>query len=169
VQSIAAQSARRAQSLKQFISDFEGRLVSLARTHDVLTQNAWTGAELSVLLDRELSAYRGQVRLKGPEAELAVGHAQALALIVHELSTNASKYGALSVPGGAVDVAWSCEAGKLSLSWTERGGPPAAQPAEQGFGSRLIEKLVKGDLRGRSEMTFAPEGLVFRLEMPTQG
>jgi PAS domain S-box-containing protein len=168
VQSLAAQSARRARNLDQFMEDFEGRLLSLSRTHDVLTENAWTGAELSVLLARELAAFGDRVRLSGPKAELASGRAVALALIVHELSTNASKYGALSAPGGEVEVAWTCEGERLSLVWTEQGGPPVRPPAKLGFGSRLIDKLARGDLAGRAEATYAEQGLIFRLETTTR-
>jgi len=168
VQSIAAQTARRATGLQQFTVDFEGRLLALARTHDVLTQNAWSGAELSVLLERELSAYQGRVRISGPRADLAAGQAVAMALIVHELSTNASKYGALSGPNGYVEVTWSVAGGRLSFCWSEHSGPTVAPPAQRGFGSRLIEKLAQGDLDGSSEATYAASGLVFRLDAPLQ-
>jgi PAS domain S-box-containing protein len=169
VQSIAAQSARRSTDLKQFMADFEGRLLSLARTHDVLTANGWAGAELSVLLERELSAFGDRMQMRGPKVELASGQAVAIALIVHELSTNAAKYGALSAPAGEVEVTWSFDDQGLALDWTERGGPPVATPAKQGFGSRLIEKLARGDLAGRGETRYAPEGLVFTLLAQPRG
>jgi PAS domain S-box-containing protein len=169
VQSIAAQSARRASNLAQFTEDFEGRLLSLARAHDVLTANAWAGAELSVLLERELAAFRDRIRLEGPKAELAAGPAVALALIAHELCTNAAKYGALSAPTGEVTVAWSCEGDRLTLTWSERGGPPVSPPGKPGFGSRLIEKLSRGDLAGHAETSYASGGLIFRLQAKPRG
>jgi PAS domain S-box-containing protein len=164
VQSLASQTARRAASLDQFIEDFEGRVISLARTHDVLTQNSWTGAELSVLLERALAHCRDRVELDGPPVELSATPAVALALIIHELATNAAKYGALSAPDGRVVISWTFQADRLALTWREQGGPPPAPTARQGFGTRLIERLAKGDLGGRAEADYAPEGLVFRLE-----
>jgi PAS domain S-box-containing protein len=163
VQSMAAQTARRAQSVPQFFEDFEGRLLSLARSHDVLTLNSWAGAELSLLLERQLAAYSGRVRMRGPKVQLDASGSVAMALVVHELATNAAKYGALSAAGGLVDVAWSRRDARLELTWTERGGPPVSPPTALGFGSRLIAKLAAGDLRGSADPTYAPEGLVFRL------
>jgi PAS domain S-box-containing protein len=164
VQSLAAQTARRAGSLHQFIEDFEGRVISLARTHDVLTRNSWTGAELSVLLERELAHCRDRVRLDGPRYELGATPAVALALIIHELATNAAKYGALSAPGGRIEVSWTFQDNRLALTWRETGGPPPATDGAQGFGTRLIERLARGDLGGCAEADYAREGLVFRLE-----
>jgi PAS domain S-box-containing protein len=165
VQSIAAQSARRARGLGQFMQDFEGRLMALARTHDVLTQTAWTGAELSVVLQRELATHEGRVRINGPSVNLSTTGAVALALIVHELCTNAAKYGAFSTPEGRIDIAWTVpQEGAFSLVWTERGGPAVTPPAQSGFGGRLIEKLARGDLGGHAEAAYLPNGLVFRLE-----
>jgi len=166
VQSMAAQTARRAGSLESFMADFEGRLVALARTHDVLTHNAWTGAELGVLLSRELSAFAGRVNLQGPVLDLSATQALAVALIVHELATNAAKYGALRTGQGRVDVDWRVEGDRLVLEWTERGGPEVVPPKATGFGSRLIRKLAKGDLEGEAVMDYAPEGLRFRLAAP---
>ncbi|WP_374471076.1 sensor histidine kinase [Phenylobacterium sp.] len=163
VQSMAAQTARSARNLASFKADFEGRLVALARTHDVLTSNAWTGAELSVLAARELDAFRGRVSIEGPRACLSAAQAQAIGLILHELATNAAKYGALSAPEGRVALSWRAEAGTLALCWTEAGGPPVQEPGRRGFGSRLIAALAKGDLGGEAHTTFAPDGVRFDL------
>ncbi len=163
VQSMAAQTARRARSVGQFYEDFEGRLLSLSRSHDVLTLSSWAGAELSLLLDRELAPHHGRIRMRGPKVQLDAAGSVAMAMVVHELSTNAAKYGALSSPDGEVDIAWSRRANRLELTWTERGGPPVAVPTQLGFGSRLIEKLATGDLRGSVETNYEQQGLVVRI------
>lgn len=164
VQSMAAQTARHAIDLRAFTEDFEGRLVALARTHDVLTHNAWVGAELSVLVARELEAFRGRVRMAGPKVQLAAGQAVALGLMLHELATNAAKYGALTTADGRIDIAWTVTGGELALSWTERGGPTASAPVHAGFGTRLIGSLARSDLQGRTETAWRPEGLRFELK-----
>ncbi|WP_334164206.1 sensor histidine kinase [Phenylobacterium sp.] len=166
VQSMAAQTARHAADLKAFTADFEGRLVALARTHDVLTHNAWVDAELSVLVARELGAFRERVRMAGPEVRLTAGQALALGLMLHELATNAAKYGALTTADGRVDIAWSLAEGELLLTWTESGGPPASSPLHAGFGTRLIGSLARSDLQGRTETTWRPEGVRFELKAP---
>ncbi|WP_257839161.1 sensor histidine kinase [Phenylobacterium sp. J426] len=163
VQSMAAQTARRAESVPQFFADFEGRLLALARSHDVLTLNSWAGAELSTVLERELAAYSDRVRLRGPKVQLDAAGSVAMAMVAHELATNAAKYGALSSQDGVVEVVWTREGPRLALTWTERGGPPVTPPAALGFGSRLIAKLAAGDLRGSAEPAYEPEGLVVRL------
>ncbi|HEY8616023.1 sensor histidine kinase [Phenylobacterium sp.] len=166
VQSMAAQTARGARDLASFKADFEGRLVALARTHDVLTQNAWTGAELSVLAARELEAFRGRVGVEGGAVQLTAGQAQAIGLILHELATNAAKYGALSRPAGRVEVSWGVAGGVLRLTWREAGGPAVSAPARTGFGTRLMQKLARGDLRGAARAEWAADGLRFELEAP---
>ncbi|HVI33811.1 sensor histidine kinase [Phenylobacterium sp.] len=166
VQSMAAQTARHATDLKAFTEDFEGRLVALARTHDVLTHNAWVGAELSVLVARELEAFRGRVRTSGPEVRLTAGQALAVGLMLHELATNAAKYGALTTTDGRIDVAWSLVRGELALTWTESGGPLVSPPVHAGFGTRLIGGLTRSDLQGRTETVWRPEGLQFELRAP---
>ncbi len=164
VQSMAAQTARSAASLEGFVDDFEGRLVALARTHDVLTQNAWTGVDLSVLANQGLRPFGGRVAIEGPPVRLSASEAQAIGLVLHELATNAAKYGALGAPDGRVEVRWAAANGALSLSWIESGGPPVRPPSRQGFGSRLIASLSKGDLKGRAQTTYAPEGVRFELQ-----
>lgn len=160
VQSMAAQTARRAADLPTFIADFEGRLVALARTHDVLTRRAWTGADVRDVLMATLAPHADRTRLDGPPLELEASQALALGLVSHELATNAAKYGALSTPEGEVSVTWaSTDPGTLTIRWEERGGPPVRPPERRGFGTRLIEKLAAGDLRGELQMDFADSGL----------
>jgi two-component sensor histidine kinase len=166
VQSLAAQTARRAPDLAAFVHDFEGRLVALARTHDVLTQNAWSNADLADLLRAELDAVGDRVRLSGPRVSLNANQALAIGLIAHELATNAAKYGALQPGHGVVEVAWTCADERLELTWTERDGPRIPKPEREGFGSRLIRRMAAGDLGGQVEMDYRPQGLRLRLEAP---
>lgn len=164
VQSIALQTARRAPDLAAFVKTFEGRILSLARTHDVLTAAAWRSADLRLLLARELSTFSDRLRLEGPQVQLSPTKALAIGLLAHELATNAAKHGAWSTPAGEITVAWKLgAAGRLHLSWSERGGPPVSAPSHAGFGSRLIQRLVTGDLAGEVRLDYRPEGLLCEL------
>lgn len=163
VQSIAMQTARRARDLPSFAVAFEGRLLALARTHDVLTATAWSGADLMDVLRRETAAFDGLVALSGPPVALSASQAVAVGMIVHELSTNAAKYGALSQAGGRVEVAWSAAGGRVALSWAEAGGPSAAAGQPEGFGSRLMRRLAAGELRGDLALDYGPHGLTAQL------
>jgi len=171
VQSIAAQTARRAESPEDFREKFETRLVALSQTHNALTRGGWESASLGELLAQEFKPYAGeQVRLEGPEVDLPPRTAVTLGMVFHELATNAAKYGALSSPAGVVRVSWQTvlRAGKavlLILQWREEHGPPVKTPTRRGFGSRLIEGSVKGELGGVSRMVFDPEGFHCRLEI----
>jgi PAS domain S-box-containing protein len=155
----------------------EGRVSALARAHNLLAAARWTGAELREVLQGELSAFLpqgavggGQPRaeLSGPPLQVAPGAAQSLSLALHELATNAVKHGALSVPAGRLVVDWAVDeaAGKLSLRWRERGGPPAGQPARSGFGSRLLAATVRDQLGGSLTQDWEPEGLTVEMRMP---
>ena len=168
VQSIAVQTARAAPSLRSFIDTFEGRIVALARTHDVLTARSWSDADLSEVIARETLAYGDRVRLDGPTFPLASHQALALGLIVHELSTNAAKYGALSTAGGTVDVLWCAAGDGAEIAWVEAGGPPCSPPAAPGFGTRLMTKLARGDLGGDITFDYPPSGLSVRLRCGTR-
>lgn len=160
VQSMATQTARNAPDMATFIRDFEGRLVALARTHDVLTARAWSSADLRAVVRGELEPYAERVSLDGPVIHLDATRALALGMIVHELATNAAKYGALSADGGVLEVTWALEPdGGARLRWREHDGPPVVSPTRQGFGARLMEKLSAGDLRGSMRIDFAPDGL----------
>jgi len=170
VQSIAAQTARRAESPEDFREKFETRLIALSNTHNALTRGGWESASLSELLSQEFEPYAGeQVRLDGPQVDLPPRMAVTLGMVFHELATNAAKYGALSTPAGLVRVSWRTvldgAATGLVLQWTEEGGPPVRTPTRRGFGSRLIENSVNGELGGSSRMAFEPGGLSYRLEV----
>jgi len=172
VQSIADQTLRRATSPEHFVEAFNGRIGALGRAHELLTRGAWGDAKLSEVVGQALTPFCGvrglRIAVSGPNVSLAPETAVAMHLTIHELAVNATKYGALSVEGGRLDVSWSADhaGGALDFRWVERGGPPVRAPATRGFGSRLIEQGVARELGGRSEMLFDPEGLQFQLRTP---
>jgi PAS domain S-box-containing protein len=172
VQSIARQTLKQAASLDAFARSFENRLMALSRSHELLTKSQWRGASLREMLELELAPFpEMDIALHGPEVELPATAAPALGIALHELATNAAKYGALSAPSGKVEVGWSCEldpgpTGRLHLQWTERGGPPANPPAREGFGLRTISRIVERDLDGDLRLDFAPSGLSCRIAFP---
>jgi PAS domain S-box-containing protein len=148
---------------------FEGRLAALAATHDLLTRDDRDSAPLTRLAADALRAddKRGaRVALSGPEVLLSPKHAVALTLALHELFTNALKYGALSNDGGRVTLAWSVDGPILRLAWTESGGPPVKAPARRGFGSVLIERALAHDCDATVRLEYPPEGLTCRIEIP---
>ena len=169
VQSIAAQTLRSVAAPEFFRDAFETRLIALSHTHDLLTRESWAGASLREVFDLELHAmagedrvgftYAGDVRLN-PKAAVALG------MGIHELTTNASKYGALSTPNGHVAVDWAIEDGVLRLTWTESGGPPVTPPARRGFGVRLLERGLAAELSGGVELTYDAAGLVCQMALP---
>jgi len=171
VQSIAVQTARRSGDMSEFLDKFEGRLGALARTHDVLTQNAWTQAGLEPLIRRELASFGDRVRISGPKVELPAPQALALGLITHELATNAAKHGAFR-GDGTVAVTWTEPSpGVVRLVWEEGGVGPTGPGQAEGFGMQLIRRLTAGDLRGSHKLEHLADGLrielVFPVERPT--
>jgi PAS domain S-box-containing protein len=141
-----------------------GRIRALSNVHSLFVETRWSGAELSAIAQQELAPYlgedHGRVRIEGREVLLEPGAAQALAVVLHELATNATKYGALADAAGAIALTWSRdENGKLLLRWTETGGPRLQKPERQGFGSRLIERTIS-QLGGTAGFDWRPEGLV---------
>ncbi|CAN7192828.1 PAS domain S-box protein [Phenylobacterium sp. LjRoot225] len=163
VQSIAAQTLRSAPDLTSARELFETRLVALAAAHDLLTAESWRGARLTDVVASAMAPFeatqRPQINRSGPPVWLAAHRALALALALHELATNAAKYGALSVPEGRVTISWSASGEQLTLSWIEEGGPPVAAPTRSGFGTRLLQRSLAHDLHGEVAFTFAPEGV----------
>jgi two-component system, chemotaxis family, CheB/CheR fusion protein len=155
------------------LDDFLGRLHAMARTYKLLTEAAWTQMALRDLLKDELSAVAGADRstLEGPEVQLSPREAIALGMIVHELATNALKYGSLSNADGKVAISWSVNdsEGSAVLHWQERGGPAVQPPSHRGFGSFVIERQLAYELDGQSSVDFAPDGLQVTLTLPLQG
>jgi PAS domain S-box-containing protein len=168
VQSIASLTRRSAESSDPAAwNAFMDRLHGMAKTHDLLTATQWQGALLEDVLKNELEPYqdgmRQRIRLRGPRINLQPGAVLALGLAVHELATNAVKYGSLSVPDGKVHVMWAVTAGAgqpaLLVEWVESGGPPVKKPERQGFGTKLIQRGLAQQLGGEIKLDFAPTGI----------
>jgi two-component sensor histidine kinase len=161
----------RASTTEAYARAAQGRVAALARAHTMLSQSRWAGAELSRLVEEETAPYRrsgvARVTTAGPNLLLEPSVAQALAMVLHELATNAAKYGALSVPGGEVRVQWSVDrAGRLALRWTESNGPPVQPPTRSGLGSQVIERSVRDQLDGTVQLDWPVDGLVCTISIP---
>jgi len=160
IQAITAQTLRSANDLPSAREAVSRRIQSMAQAHDLLTLRAWTGANLTDVVKRALDAFAPtQVNVAGAAIEVSPKHALALSLALHELATNATKYGALSCPEGRVSVQWGEREGMLRLDWQESGGPPVVVPNQKGFGSRLLEQLIVRDLGGDSTLDFDVAGV----------
>jgi two-component sensor histidine kinase len=170
VRSIAGQTLRGGRTLAEARDALAERLRALAEAHDLLTGSGWRGAGLRALAEAELGPYAGRASAEGPDLTLGPKAALALGLALHELATNAAKHGALSVPGGRVEVAWGLEGDAnervLRLGWRELGGPPVAATSRHGFGRTLIEQGLRHDLGGEVALEFRPEGLACELRVP---
>ncbi|MCW6512191.1 sensor histidine kinase [Lichenifustis flavocetrariae] len=167
IQSIAMQTLRGEDTSPEVREAFMARLMALADAHDILTAESWDGADLRAVIVKAAEVHRdaggrSRCRLSGPPIRLTPKTAVALSMAFHELATNATKYGSLSIPSGEVDVDWSVErsgdADRLRLIWTERGGPNVVERTRKGFGSRLIERGLAGELAGERGWTFALPG-----------
>ena len=172
VQAIAAQSLRDPDVSPEVRARFMARLMALARANDVLVAENWEGASLAAIAAEVASPHGDAERfsIAGPPMHLAPQTATAMALGLHELATNAAKYGALSAPEGRVALTWTVdgegEARRFTLTWREAGGPPVTPPGKPGFGTRLIERGLAGELRAQARLDFQPQGLVFTLVAP---
>jgi PAS domain S-box-containing protein len=169
IQAIAAQSFNGSRSLPQAQEAFTSRIVALAEAHDLLTRENWEGAELHDIASRLAVLHGGPARfeLAGPSIRLSPRTALSLSMALHELATNAVKYGALSVAEGRIAIHWDLAPGpgaeRLDLIWTERGGPPVKPPSSRGFGSRLIERGLAAELSGEAAIQFEPTGVVCKI------
>ena len=167
IQSIAALTARRSGSVEDFMRLFEARLIALSDTHNLLTANGWEKARLRDLLIQEFRPY-AEDRLRMEGADVTLGAEQSMGLILHELVTNAAKYGPLKCPDGAagwIEVRWTDadDDGRVTLDWIEHGGPMVAPPTRSGFGSRLIDTSIRTTLAGSAAMDYADGRLHCRL------
>jgi two-component sensor histidine kinase/CheY-like chemotaxis protein len=160
----------RAGTKEDYMAAVEGRITALARAHVLLSDSRWEGASLSKLLDEELTPYRrneaDRIVISGPEVFLLPATAQILALTVHELATNAAKYGALSSPAGGVRLTWQHGRDHLMFQWVESGGPPVEPPQADGFGTRVISASVERQLDGRAMFDWHRDGLRFNMSIP---
>jgi len=167
VQSLAAHSFRESGDPRAMRATFEARLMALSGAHNRLAERSWEAAELGELARGILSPYgEERVALSGPEVHLTARVSVTLAMALHELATNAAKYGALSNPTGRLDVSWTEGVGGLVLSWRERGGPPVCVPTRRSFGLRFIKGAVARELRGDLLLDFAADGLVCEIAVP---
>jgi two-component sensor histidine kinase len=175
VQSLAAQTLRSSATLEGFGEAFEARLLALSKTHDILTAQSWEGAPLRRLAELEVAPYvmagdGSRLTLTGEDLQLPPKHALAIGLSLHELATNAVKYGALSVETGRIEVSWQvrrqAEGRMLEMRWAEMGGPPVQPPSRRGFGSRLIDRSIRTELQGTVEPDFLPSGLRVTIRIP---
>ncbi len=169
---IVQQSRRRADSVDSFAEAVHGRLRALALAHDQITKET-QGGDLRRLLEAEFGAYGGQgggkAQLDGPPLRLAGRAYSSFAMVAHELTTNAAKYGGLSREGGRIHVSWRVDdAGDCHIEWRETGGPAVTVPTRSGFGSTLIGQVVPFDLDGDASIAFEPEGVVARFRIPSQ-
>lgn len=166
VQAVASQTLRNSQSLREAQEALSMRLIALAKAHDILTQENWIGADLGELIERTISAQVEAERftVEGGPVRVEPNLALSLSLGIHELTTNAIKYGALSNEAGTVSVRWTIERGKerdrLSVVWREEGGPPVTPPTRKGFGTRMIQRILDSDPSGKVHFEFAEAGLV---------
>jgi two-component sensor histidine kinase len=175
VQSLATQTARGTHSPGEFRRAFEGRLIALSQAHDQLTRRHWKNADLRDIVEAatapHLARSQDQMMIAGEPVTVTPRVALTLALGLHELTTNATKYGALSVPAGRVEVTWQIERRApqppaLRIEWRERGGPAVVPPKQQGFGTRFVEGSVASELQGKAHIEYAPDGLVCTMEIP---
>jgi PAS domain S-box-containing protein len=178
VQSLALQTRQTVSNPDQFDAVFLARVHALASAHDLLTAASWQGASLDDVIRRTLGHHlppgeTGRIETSGPTIRLMPNAAVTLNMAMHELATNAVKYGALSTPQGRVAVHWRVEAGApqpvLALEWRESGGPLVTAPARRGFGSRLIERGLARELDGECRLVFEAEGLACRFRLPLSG
>lgn len=169
VQSIALQTLRGAASTAEARDALSDRLVALAKVHDVLTRESWEGADLRDIVANATEPHGGAERfsLDGPPVWLSPALSLSLSLALHELATNAAKYGALSHEGGRVTIAWQVAEARLTLRWAESDGPPVKPPTREGFGSRLIRSL-SAEIGATATVDYAPQGVICVIEAPLQ-
>jgi two-component sensor histidine kinase len=178
VQSISRQTQRAAPDLKAFAQRFDSRLQSLARSHDLLVDRNWGGVPLRELVTAQLDSFVNpgddRIAIDGPAIVLSSAASQHIGLAIHELATNAAKYGALSVPEGRVCISWNERSGSenqqgFRLTWTESGGPLVSASSRKGFGRYVIENAVARGVSGQASINWHSTGIVWILEAPSSG
>ncbi len=175
IQAIARQSAATSTSSADFLERFSARLQSLAESHDLLVRDSWRGSSMPEIVRSQLGHYSDligtQIEVSGDAMRVRPDAAQHIGMALHELATNAAKYGALSTEAGKVQIRWSVDPGedaarRCVLSWRESGGPPVERPTRRGFGSVVIERTVAQALDGKVTIDYAPSGFTWLLEFP---
>lgn len=179
-QALAAQTLRAAGVPAEVRRALDQRLATLGNINNVVTDPSWQTAELADIVEASLKPHRAPARapnregvaerdpivIAGPSFRVRRQGAVAVSMALHELATNAAKYGALSAEGGQVHLAWRVDEGRFVLTWEERGGPPVTPPARRGFGSVLIEQVLSAELRGEAELIYASDGIRYRIAAP---
>lgn len=173
VQAIASQTLRGNIPLPNARSSFVARLMALARAHDLLMQANWSGTDLESLINATVAPHTGgqtRFRISGPRVDLKPSAAMTFSLAIHELCTNAAKYGALSVPDGRIDIIWSVsdepEKPRLQWRWIESGGPAVTPPLKTGFGTSLIKRALAMELLGDVSVAYRRGGIVYFMDAP---
>ncbi len=173
VQTVVLQTLRDGAVPDRVAAAVTGRLRAIARSHDVMTDEAWASALLVDVIQGALDPIHekvdGRLRVSGPDVRLKPRIATMLSLALHELGDNALRHGALSNDSGTVDVTWRIEDGRFTLQWAESGGPAVSPPTESGYGRRIVERVLSAEFGGTAEVDFAPSGIVFRLDAPAAG
>jgi PAS domain S-box-containing protein len=168
VDAIAHQTATR--NPEDFVERFSERVQALSANQDLLVRNEWNGVEIADLVRAQLAHFAdligSRIAMHGPKLRLNPASAQAIGLALHELATNAGKYGALSTDTGRVDVSWGTDGDTLTMSWTEREGPPVSAPKRRGFGTIVMEAMAERSVDGKVDLDYAPSGLTWRLTCP---
>jgi PAS domain S-box-containing protein len=170
---VAMSTRQRSSSIDEFVWTLDGRIQAMAAAHSILSQSRWYGAGLTDLVRQQLAPYTtdANTTISGSDVMLTAAATQALAMVLHELVTNAAKYGALSSPDGRVSVHWDRHssgdaAANLTIEWRELGGPPIVAPTKSGYGTDLIRQLIPHELGGKVDLVFAAEGACCRIEIP---
>jgi two-component sensor histidine kinase len=170
IEALVMQTSVGAESLTGFVNGLAARIQSMAKAHSLLSQSRWEGVSINNLLMEELAPYireHAAFEMTGPDLVLTSKSALALSLAIHELCTNAAKYGALSTPQGRVSIKWSrTEPGGLNMSWTESGGPAVIRPTRRGFGSTLIERALAMETDGQASLQYLPDGVICSVMLP---
>ena len=168
VDAIARQTATR--DPEHFVDRFSERIQALSANQGLLIKHAWRGVEIDHLVRAQLAPLSdllgSRIKLSGPGLRLNAAAAQAIGLTLHELSTNAGKYGALSTGMGRVDIRWETEGHTFTVSWTERDGPPVSSPQRQGFGTTVMKAMIERSVGGKVDLEYAPSGVSWRLTCP---
>jgi len=174
VQALASQTGVEGRSAEEYRDAFKGRLQALSKAESLVFEDNGDAADPRQIAEVILKPHRGnrseKIVISGPAVRLPARKGRMLGLALHELATNAAKYGALTTPGGFVELKWrikeDAEPPRFLLTWEERGGPEVAQPDQKGFGTMLLERVVGSEMEGESELEYHPEGVIYRLSVP---
>ena len=176
VQAISLQTVKRSRDFEEFQQRFNARMEALGRSHDLLVDCDWRGVALEDLVHSQLEPFldlaSDRLTVNGPALLLTPKAVQELGLALHELATNASKFGALTVATGKIDITWTVDRGvagtpRFVITWRETGGPPIGPPGRQGFGSTAITSALASSFKGKARLDYRPEGLLWELVAPT--